>query len=153
MARMEDLPAGEREMLKGMELPSYGATPFVTGKPLSERRVAILSTAALQRRSDRVFASGEASYRVIPGDTDPNDIIMSHSSVNFDRSGFQQDLNVCFPLERLKELAAEGFIGSVADFHYTVSGAVDPRRNEASAREIAGLMKREGVDTALLVPI
>ena len=78
---------------------------------------------------------------------------MSHGSVNFDRSGFQQDLNVCFPLERLKELAAEGFIGSVADFHYTVSGAVDPRQNEDSAREIAGLMRREGVDTVLLVPI
>ncbi len=153
MARMEDLPEGEREMLKRLALPSFNSTPFVAGKPLSERRVSVVSTAALQRRDDRVFGHGEASYRVIQRDTDPNDIIMSHGSVNFDRSGFQQDLNVCFPLERLKELAAEGFIGSVADFHYTVSGAVDPRQNEDSAREIAGLMRREGVDTVLLVPI
>ncbi len=153
MARMEDLPEGEREMLKRLNLPSFNSTPFVAGKPLSERRVSVISTAALQRRDDRVFGHGEASYRVIQRDTDPNDIIMSHGSVNFDRSGFQQDLNVCFPLERLKELAAEGFIGSVADFHYTVSGAVDPRQNEDSAREIAGLMRREGVDTVLLVPI
>jgi D-proline reductase (dithiol) PrdB len=150
---MEDLPEGEREMLKRLALPSFNSTPFVAGKPLSERRVSVVSTAALQRRDDRVFGHGEASYRVIQRDTDPNDIIMSHGSVNFDRSGFQQDLNVCFPLERLKELAAEGFIGSVADFHYTVSGAVDPRQNEDSAREIAGLMRREGVDTVLLVPI
>ncbi len=153
MARMEDLPEGEREMLKRLNLPSFNSTPFVAGKPLSERRVSVISTAALQRCDDRVFGHGEASYRVIQRDTDPNDIIMSHGSVNFDRSGFQQDLNVCFPLERLKELAAEGFIGSVADFHYTVSGAVDPRQNEDSAREIAGLMRREGVDTVLLVPI
>lgn len=153
MARMEDLPAGEREMLKRLALPAFESTPFVAGRPLAERRVSVISTAALQRRSDRAFASGEASYRVIPRDTDPNDIIMSHGSVNFDRSGFQQDLNICFPLERLKELAAEGFIGSVADFHYTVSGAIDPRRNEASVREIAGLMQRDGVDTVLLIPI
>lgn len=153
MARMEDLPEGEREMLRRLDLPSFGSTPFVTGKPLSERRVSVISTAALQRRDDRVFANGEASYRVIQRDTDPNDIIMSHGSVNFDRSGFQQDLNVCFPLERLKELAEEGFIGSVADFHYTVSGAVDPRKNEDSAREIARSMQREGVDTVLLIPI
>jgi len=153
MARMEDLPQGEREMLTHLDLPSYESTPFVSGKPLSQRRVAILSTAALQRRDDRLFAQGEASYRVLPAATDPNDIIMAHMSVNFDRSGFQQDLNVCFPLQRLYELAEEGFIGSVGDFHYTVSGAVDPRQNEGTAREIAKLMLRDGVDAALLVPI
>ena len=153
MARMEDLPAGERAMLENLDLPEYGETLFVTPKPLPERRIAILSTAALQRRSDKVFGQGEASYRVIPADTDPNDIIMSHASVNFDRSGFQQDLNVCFPLERLEELADDGVIGSVAQFHYTVSGAVDPRQNEDSAREIARMMLREGADTALLIPI
>ena len=118
-----------------------------------QRRVSLLSTAALQKRTDKVFYRGEAGYRVIPGRTAPNDIIMAHGSVNFDRSGFQQDLNVCFPLERLHELAREGFIGSVADFHYTVQGGLPPERNEGAARQIAGLMKREGVDTVLLVPI
>lgn len=153
MARMEDLPEGEREMLRTIELPTFETTPFVRGKPLSERRVAIISTAALQKRDDRIFDVGENSYRIIPGDVEPNDVVMSHGSANFDRTGFQQDLNVCFPLERLHELAAEGFIGSVADFHYSVSGAVSPQRNEASVREIARLMKQEAVDTVLLVPI
>ena len=95
----------------------------------------------------------EYSYRVIPGDVDPSDVVMSHGSVNFDRTGFQQDLNVCFPLERLRELEADGVIGSVADFHYSLSGAVSPVRNEDSAREIARMMKREDVDAVLLVPI
>lgn len=153
MARMEDLPEGEREMLRTIELPTFETTPFVRGKPLSERRVAIISTAALQKRDDRIFDVGENSYRIIPGDVEPNDMVMSHGSANFDRTGFQQDLNICFPLERLHELAAKGFIGSVADFHYSVSGAVSPQRNEASVREIARLMKREAVDTVLLVPI
>lgn len=153
MARMEDLPEGEREMLRTIELPTFETTPFVRGAPLSKRRVAIISTAALQKRDDRIFDIGENSYRVIPGDVDSNEVVMSHGSANFDRTGFQQDLNICFPLERLHELAAEGFIGSVADFHYSVSGAVSPQRNEESVREIARLMKREAVDTVLLVPI
>ena len=153
MARMEGLPEGEREMLRKIELPTFETTPFVRGKPLSKRRVAIISTAALQKRDDRIFDIGENSYRIIPGDVDPNNVVMSHGSANFDRTGFQQDLNICFPLERLHELAAEGFIGSVADFHYSVSGAVSPQRNEESVREIARLMKREAVDTVLLVPI
>ncbi len=153
MARLEDIPEGEREMLKGLPLPSFDTTPFVKGKPISQRRVSIISTAALQKRDDKVFYRGEAGYRIIPGDTAPNDIIMAHTSVNFDRSGYQQDLNVCFPLERLHELVNDGFIGSVADYHYTVLGGVEPERNEGYARQIAGLMKREGVDTVLLVPI
>ena len=78
---------------------------------------------------------------------------MSHNSVNFDCSGFQQDLNVCFPLERLHDLVSDGTIGSVADHHYTVLGSVPPEQNEGSARQIASLMKREGVDTVLFVPI
>ena len=153
MARLEDIPKGEREMLKRMVMPVFGETPFVKGKPLSQRRVSILSTAALQKRDDKAFSRGEANYRIIPGDTAPEDIIMSHNSVNFDRSGFQQDLNVCFPLERLHDLVDEGFIGSVADYHYTVLGSVRSEENEGTARLIADLMKREHVDTVLLVPI
>ena len=105
MARLEDISEGERELMKTLPLPSFDTTPFVKGKPLSQRRVSILSTAALQKRDDKAFYRGDASYRIIPGDTAPEDIIMSHNSVNFDRSGFQQDLNVCFPLERLHDLA------------------------------------------------
>ena len=90
---------------------------------------------------------------VIPRDIEAGDVVMSHGSVNFDRTGFQQDLNICLPLDRLNEFAEEGVVGSVADFHYSVSGAVSPVRNEGSAREIARLMKREQVDTVLLVPI
>lgn len=127
--------------------------PWVEGPPLSERRVAIVSTAALNLRSDAVFQHDSTDYRIIPGDADPRDIVMSHISVNFDRTGFQQDLNICFPLERLKELAADDVIGSVADFHYTLSGAADPLDLEPSAREITKHMKAEGVDTVLLVPI
>ena len=47
MARLEDIPEGEREMLTNLRMPVFETTPFVKGKPLSQRRVAILSTAAL----------------------------------------------------------------------------------------------------------
>lgn len=127
--------------------------PWVNGPPLSERRVAIVSTAALNLRTDAVFHPGSTDYRIIPGDVEPGDVMMSHISVNFDRTGFQQDVNVCFPLERLHELAAEGVIGSVANFHYTLSGATDAPDLEQSARQIAQQMKADDVDTVLLVPI
>ena len=91
---------------------------------------------------------------MIPAETDPDGIVMSHTSVNFDRTGFQDDLNVVFPLERFRELAERGDIGSVADYHYSFMGAgLAPDQYEATARQLAGLMKREGVNTAFLTPV
>lgn len=154
MARLEDLPAGERRMIESLDCTGYeDRRPWVPAKPLAQRRVAILSTAALNLRSDAVFQRGEADYRVIPGDADAGDVLMTHTSVNFDRTGFQQDLNTCFPLARLHELAADGVIGSAAAFHYTVSGAAEPVDLEPSARAIAQLLKADAVDTVLLVPV
>ena len=36
-----------------------------------------------------------------------DELVMSHSSVNFDRTGFQQDINIVFPVDRLRDLEAE----------------------------------------------
>jgi D-proline reductase (dithiol) PrdB len=153
VARLADIPEGERKMLMALPMPKFASTPFVKGKPLSERRVSIISTAALRTRGDDHQWMRDTDYRVIPGDVDPGDIVMSHNSVNFDRSGFQQDLNICFPLERLHELVAEGFIGSVGTYHYAVVGGNEPEAMEESARKIASLMKQDGTDLCLLVPI
>jgi len=154
MARLQDVPLSERKMMETLDCSGFeGRRPWVQGPALNERRVALLSTAALNMRSGAVYQRDETRFRIIPGDVSPGDVVMSHSSVNFDRTGFQQDLNVCFPLQRLHEMAAEGMIGSVARFHFTVSGAPHPCALEQSAREIARVMRTDGVDTVLLVPI
>ena len=154
MARLEDIPLSERKMMVELDCSGFeGRRPWVKGPPLDQRRIAIVSTAALNLRSDAVFQRNATDFRVIPGDVDPADVVMSHVSVNFDRTGFQQDLNVCFPLQRLHEMAADGVIGSVANFHFAVSGAPHPADLEASARAIAQTMKADAVDTVLLVPI
>ena len=155
MARLSDFPEAERKhhLDKIGELPDFGGTPFVAGSPLRERRVAIVTTAGIHVRDDRPFASGATDYRVIPGDTPPGDLVMSHMSVNFDRTGFQEDLNVAFPLQRLRELAAEGVIGEVADFHYSFMGAAPIRALEPKARELAALLKKDCVDAVVLTPV
>ena len=153
MVRMTDLPDYEREYLLEIPCPTFDGDPWVAGPPVAERRVAIISTAGLQRREDRPFVRDDADYRVFHKDTDPADIVMSHVSVNFDRTGFQQDLNVVFPVERLKELEAEGAIGSVADYHYSFMGSTEPEDMEPLVREIAGYLKEDRVDAVLLAPV
>jgi D-proline reductase (dithiol) PrdB len=78
---------------------------------------------------------------------------MSHVSVNFDRSGFQEDVNVVFPLDRLNELKAKGMVGSVSDYHYSFMGAAPIRALEPKARELAALLKKDHVDAVLLTPV
>jgi len=155
MARMSDFPEAEQKhhLDKIRDFPDFGATPWAEGPPLAQRRVAIVATAGLHLRGDRPFDSGAADYRVIPGDAAAADLIMSHVSVNFDRSGFQEDINVVFPLERLRELAAEGIVASVADVHYSFMGATQMRALEAKAGELAGLLKKDRVDAVLLSPV
>jgi D-proline reductase (dithiol) PrdB len=53
----------------------------------------------------------------------------------------------------LKEIKADGVIGSISDFHYSFMGAASIRAIEPKARELAGLLKKDRVDAALLVPV
>jgi D-proline reductase (dithiol) PrdB len=155
MARLTDFSVPEQghHLQKVRDLPDFGATPFVLGPPLGRRRVPIVTTSGLHARGDRPFDIGAADYRVIPGDTPAADLIMSHVSVNYDRSGFQEDINVVFPIDRLQELQREGVVGSISDFHYSFMGAAPIRALEPRARELAQLLKKDRVDAVLLTPV
>ena len=126
MVRLADLDEPERSHLANIPCASFDAGPWVTGPPLTERRIAMISTAALQHRDDTPFLIGTGDYRYIADDTPASDLVMAHISTNFDRSGFEQDLNVVLPLDRMHELAEAGEIGSVARFHYAFMGSTDP---------------------------
>ncbi len=154
MVRLDQMMEAERRLHEELECPTFETQPWVEGSPLSKRRVAIVSTAGLHSRGDRPFTLDPGDYyRVIPGDIEANGLVMTHLSTNFDHTGFQQDWNVVFPLDRLRELAEEGIIGSVADFHYSFMGVHDPMPMEQDARSLAGLLKKDNVDAVLLIPV
>ena len=80
-------------------------------------------------------------------------IKLKNVSVNFDRSGFQQDINVMLPRDRLKELEKEGSIAKAADTHYSFMGATHPDKLEDKAREVGRSMLALGVNTVVLAPV
>jgi D-proline reductase (dithiol) PrdB len=81
------------------------------------------------------------------------DILMSHVSINFDRAGFQRDLNVVYPVDRLRELAAQGVIGGAAETHFTMMGSTDPTGMATTADQITGQLQQERIDSILLSPV
>ena len=153
MARLSDLPESMVEHLLSLPLPEFDHTPLAAGPPLAERRVAIVTSAGLSLRGADTFGVGDADWRVLPGEAKSSDLLMSHISVNYDRSGFVEDVNVVFPIDRLRELAVEGTIGSVAEHHYSFMGATDPITMEAPAAEVAGHLDADRVDAVLLTPV
>ena len=150
--RMSDATERERAFFEGVQCIDPGSTTPVAGPPLSERRIAIVTTAGLMQRGDRPFSYGSVDYRILPTDAD-GELVMTHVSANFDRTGFQQDVNVVFPLDRLREMAADGAIGSVAKYHYAFMGASDPVAMEPAAREVADALAADRVDGIVLVPV
>lgn len=128
--------------------------PWLSPAALETATVAIVSTAGLHRRTDAPFNIGAIDYRLLPGDVDFADVVVSHISTNFDRSAFAQDANIWFPLDRLREMAADSEIGGVARWHYSFMGA---QPNHAALKdageEVGRLLAADGVDVALLLPV
>ena len=154
MVRMADLPEFDQKILMGMECPSFESRPWASGPPLNQRRVAMITTAGLHMRSDRPFQMGQPDlYRVIPGNAGSNDLVMSHGAASFDRTGYQRDLNVVFPVDRLREMAEEGVIESLADYHYSFGTPLSMVQNETVAKEIGDLLKKDNVNGVLLFPV
>ena len=155
MVKLSDLPDYERKHLLSKNRPPLGPRVWMAPqKSLSDLRVALITTAGLHFKDDRAFNFTDATYRPIPGSSDANKLMMSHSSVNFDKTGFVEDINVVFPIDRLHELARDKKIGSVADIHYSFMGAgLEPEEFEASSIEVAKLLKKDGVDAVFLTPV
>jgi len=155
MVRLSDLPEYEREHLLVKNLPPLGPPVWTAlPKPISRLRVALVTTAGLHFRDDASFEFADATFRPISGAENADDLVMSHSSVNFDRSGFAEDVNLVFPIDRFRELAAQARIGSLADVHYSFMGAgLMPEAYEASAAQMAGLLKQDKADAVFLTPV
>ena len=153
MARLEDIPEPSRTAVSTVACTRYDTQPFVTGPKLSERRMAIVSSAALIARGEAPFHFGETGFRTVPADRPAGDILMSHVSINFDRSGFQRDINVAYPVDRMRELADEGVIGGLGSTNYTIMGASDPDGMGDTVDQIAGQLAQERIDSVLLVPV
>jgi D-proline reductase (dithiol) PrdB len=93
-------------------------------RELSKTTVALVTAAGVHRRDQEPFniadELGDLTFRVIGGDAQSADLMVTHH--HYDHSDADQDINVVFPLDLLRELQAEGFIGEVAREHVGYMG-------------------------------
>lgn len=142
-----------KAMTANIETPVFEHTAFTTPKPLTECKVAIVTSASLHHPDGEAFGPSETGFRVLSAAR--RDYVMGHWSPNFDATGFAVDINTVFPIDRLDELAADGVIGSVAEEHLAYAGnqfdlsAVRLDSGPGGAKRLLA----QGVDVVLLTPV
>lgn len=113
-------------------------TPFE--RELSKSTIAIVTAGGVHLKDQVPFnigdELGDLGYREIPQDVDSADLMVSHH--HYDHSDADEDINVVFPIDVLRDLQAEGFIGEIAKKHigYGYSQQLKAMY-EGTAREIA----------------
>ncbi len=160
MATLESLSLATRIFVRTYPWRRIDPTPWTPlGKPLSACRLALVSSAGYvlpdQQPFDEGVRGGDFSFREIPANADPLTLIDTHRSQSFDHAGMASDPNLAFPLDRVRELAASSFIGSVNRRHLSFMGSITApgRLVRQTAPEAARLLVEDQVDVALLVPV
>jgi D-proline reductase (dithiol) PrdB len=145
---MRDVPR-----LEGLE----PAVPRPLLRPLSESSLALVTSAGItqpgQPPIDGENIEGDYTIRLLDIDTPVSDLRIWHT--HFDVAAAQQDINVVYPVDRLKELAADGTIARVATPAVSFMGyfANVFRMRDEVAPAIVAAVRQSGADAALLVPV
>ncbi len=162
MATYDDLSLHVRLFMKGYPFARYRIEP-VPGtplqRPLNQSRIALVTTAGLrapgQPDFDHSIKLGDTSFREIPNTIETQSLTETHRSYAFDRAGVRADVNLAFPLDRLRELAARGVIGELNHRHFSFMGSIvgPGKLMEETAPQVARMLRQDGVEVALLTPM
>jgi len=157
-----DYVSGLNEMYQRQGFPPYRWSEFDSSpwtpfeKSLDGARLALISSGGISRHDQESFdpwAVNDLSFRLIPTDTPYRTLELHHNY--FDHRDALRDLNCVFPVQRLKGLEDEGFIGSLGPVAITLGmGRLYKRTalQKQTVPEIVEVLKKQDVDAVLLVP-
>jgi D-proline reductase (dithiol) PrdB len=105
---------------------SRKAIPYTPlDKNLSDLTIAIVSTAGAHLLDQEPFdTDGDASYRIITHEATTDQFTVTHGAPkeHYNTDEPKKDINVIFPLDRLRELVNEGYIGAINNKHISMMG-------------------------------
>jgi len=157
---------------KGAGRFSYDDSPFTPLRaPLSQLRLGLISSSGhfmdgddpkpfgVEHMSQKEaeariddFLKVEPQLSVIPMDTPIEKLRVRHGG--YDVRGSMADPNVNFPLDRLRELQADGKIGELASDAYSFVGAASQLRLlNHTGPEWVKMIREKEIDALLLVPV
>lgn len=134
------------------ENDSAPLTP-ITKKP-AESKVVLISSSGVYHKDQPPFnpIKNDLTFREIPKEVSVGDLRISHDF--YDHTDAEKDINCVFPIERLRELEQEGFIGGLSEVNFTFMGRIF-RKTQLLGDMIPwliGRLQELKIDLAFLVP-
>jgi D-proline reductase (dithiol) PrdB len=123
-------------------------------KPLAECRVGLIASGGIYVTGQVAFHfKDDASFRAIPTTVKTSDLRTAHFA--YDQTDARRDPNVVFPIDTLRRLVKEQFIGSLTEYAYTFMGGIYSSRRvrDELAPQLTERLLAEKADIALLVPV
>jgi D-proline reductase (dithiol) PrdB len=122
-------------------------------KPIAQSTAGLFVSCGAQLPEDPPLGETEdISFRLLPRDTPLSKLIISHKTAV--RKWAEEDLNVAYPLDRMKELEAEGAIGRLAHTAVSMVGSIQRYTEllDQTVPAIKQIYDSQGVDLVLLFP-
>ena len=160
MGDLKEFPRLYRVFLKTYQWRRIDPVPWSPlNRPLAASRLVLVSSAGIvtasQKPFDNSIRGGDPSVREIPSDIDVSTLLETHRSDAFDHTGIRQDPNLAFPADRLREMAADGAIGSLNSRFLSIMGSVTApgRLIKKTIPHVVPRLIEDQVDAALLIPV
>lgn len=122
-------------------------------KPVAESTIGLFASCGAQLAEDPLLGETEdISFRLIPRDTPTSQLVVAHQTKV--RKWAVEDLNVAFPLERMKELEDERVFRRLAHTAVSMVGSIQRYTElvEQTVPAIKQIYDSQGVDLVFLFP-
>ena len=127
-------------------------------KPLNESKIALITTAGVHHRNQLPFdmndREGDPTFRLIDAFRPIEDLMITHDY--YDHSDADKDINIVFPIQRMREFEKKGIIGELGENHYGFMGHILGKHIDelmhASAPAVAEKLLKDNIDIVFLTP-
>ena len=120
-------------------------------KELKDMTIALATAAGVHHKEQKRFnLAGDFTWRKITDKMPSDELMVSHGG--YDNSDVNKDINCMFPIDRIHELAKEGFIKACAPVHagFMGGGGNQEKFKHETGPAIAKMFVEEGVDAVLV---
>jgi len=152
-------PALLRMWAKRATLMRFTDVPWTPLKgSVRESKLALVTTSGVHLKSQPAFdmfdTNGDFTFREIPSNVWMEDLTITHNY--YDHSDADKDINIVFPIERVRELKESGDIGDINDRHFSFMGHIRGDHIDSlvstTAPKVARCLNEDSVDIVILTP-
>ncbi len=142
------------ELGRSIPMPEFDPPTLVPlRKPIAESTIGMFVSCGAQLPEDPpLLETEDITFRLLPRDVPTDRLVISHQTLV--RKWAVEDLNVAYPIDRMKELEREGTFKRLAHTNVSMVGSIERYTElmEQTVPRMKAVFDSQGVDLVLLLP-